>query len=83
MLILVEEEGRTQGWVYHHREGDKMKISDMDEVFQQGLRRVKLEKLGMIYEGLEVGEDMGLMRSLGRGSNKEVLNNGMDSSLVE
>ena len=60
-----------------------MKISDMDEVFQQGLRRVQLEKLGMIYEGLEVGEDMGLMRSLGRGSNKEVLNNGMDSSLVE
>ena len=60
-----------------------MKISDMDEVFQQGLRRVQLEKLGMIYEGLEVGEDMGLMRSLGIGSNKEVLNNGMDSSLVE
>ena len=60
-----------------------MKISDMDEVFQQGLRRVQLEKLGMIYEGLEVEEDMGLMRSLGRGSNKEVLNNGMDSSLVE
>ena len=32
----MEEEGRTKGWVFQHREGGRIKISDMDEVFQQG-----------------------------------------------
>ena len=38
--ILVEEEGITEAWVFQHREGGRMKISDMDEGFQQRLRRV-------------------------------------------
>ena len=43
LKIMVEEEGRTEGWALQNREGDRMKTSDMDEFFQQGLRSVQLE----------------------------------------
>ena len=54
--IMVEEEGRTKGWALQNREGDQMKIRDMYEVFQQVLSRVQLEEVGLIPEGVEVGE---------------------------
>ena len=43
LKLLVEEEGRTEGWVFQHRDRDRMNISDMDEGFQKGLTRVQLE----------------------------------------
>ena len=48
--ILVDEEGRTECWVFQHREGDRMKTSDMDEGFQQELMRVNMEEVGLIPE---------------------------------
>ena len=54
--IMVEEEARMEDWMFQHREGNRMNISDMDEVFQQVLRRVKLEEVGLIPEGVEVAE---------------------------
>ena len=54
MEILVEEEEITEGWVFHHRYGDRMKISNMDKGFQQGLRRLQLEEVGIIPEQVEV-----------------------------
>ena len=55
----------------------------MDKGFQQGLRRVQPEEVGMIPKGVEVGEDMSLRILLRRGLTKEVLNNGLDSSMTE
>ena len=46
--ILVGGEGIIEGWMFQHREGDRMKISDMDKVFQQWLRRLQLEEVGLI-----------------------------------
>ena len=42
--------------MFQYREIDQMKISNMVEGFQQGLRRVKLEEVGLIPEGVEVAE---------------------------
>ena len=56
--ILVEEGGRTEGRVFQHREGDRINISNMDEGFHQGLRRVQLEEVGLIPEGVELVEDI-------------------------
>ena len=52
--IMVEEEEKTEGWVFQNNVGDRMNISDMDEGFQQGLTRVKLEEVGMIPKVVEV-----------------------------
>ena len=60
-----------------------MKISDMYEGFQQGLRRIQQEEVGLITWGVDVGEDTILRRLLRRGSTTEVLNNGLDSSVIE
>ena len=60
-----------------------MKIRNIDEVFHQGLRRVHLEEVGMIPEGFEVAEDMSLRRSLIRVSTTEVLNYGLNSSVID
>ena len=62
MKIMVEEEGRTKGWVFHHRKGYRMKTSDMDKGFQKGLGRVNLEEVVMIHEGVDVGEYISLRR---------------------
>ena len=43
---MVEEEEKTEGWVFQRREGHRMKISDMDEGFEQVLRRVNFKKSG-------------------------------------
>ena len=40
--IMVKEEEITEGWVFQRREGHRMKISDMNEGFEQGLSRLKL-----------------------------------------
>ena len=37
--IMVEEEGRTEDWMFQNREGNRVKISDMDKGFQQMLRK--------------------------------------------
>ena len=79
----MEEEERTEGWVFRHREGDRMKISDMDKAFQQGLSRVQLEEVGMIPEGVELEEYMSLRISLRIGSTKTILNNLLVSSVIE
>ena len=42
LVIMLEEERRTEGWVFQNREEDRMKISDMDEGFHQVLIRVQL-----------------------------------------
>ena len=60
-----------------------MNIINMDKDFQQGLRRVKEEEVGLIHEGVVVAEDMSLRRSLRRRSTTEVLNNGLDISVIE
>ena len=57
----------NEGWVFQHREGYRMKISDVDKGFQQGLRRVHLEEVGIITEVVEVAEYISLNRSLRRG----------------
>ena len=48
----------TEGWVFQHREGYQMNISKTDKGFQQGLRRIQLEELGLIPEVVEVAEEM-------------------------
>ena len=80
--ILVKEEGIIEDWVFQHREGYQMKISDVDKGFQQGLRRVQLEEVGLIPEGLDVGEEISFRRLLRRLLTTEVLNNRMDSSVI-
>ena len=59
---MVKEEGINEGWVFQHREGYRMKISDVDKGFQQGLRRVHLEEVGIITEVVEVAEYISLNR---------------------
>ena len=39
--------------------------------------------MGLVPEGEEVGEDMSLRISLRRASTMEVLNNGLDSSVID
>ena len=52
LVIMVEEEGKIGGWVFQHRNEDRTKISDMDKIFQQRLRRVHLEEVGLIPESV-------------------------------
>ena len=52
--IMVEEEEKTEGWLFQNNVGDRININDMDEGFQQGLTRVKLEEVGLIPEVVEV-----------------------------
>ena len=43
MKILVEDDGRTKCWVLQHIEGKRTKLSDLDNGFQQDLRRFQIE----------------------------------------
>ena len=47
------------------------------------MRRVQLEEVGLIPEGVKVGEYMSLKISLKRGPTMEVLNNKLDTSVIE
>ena len=52
--------------MFQHRERDQMNISDMDENFQQVLRKLQLEEVGLIHDVVGLGEDISLSRSLKR-----------------
>ena len=69
--------------MFQHRGGDQTNISGMEKGFQQGLMRIKLKEVGLIPDGVEEEEDMILRRSLIRGLTTEVLNNGLESSVIE
>ena len=60
-----------------------MKISDTDDGFQQALRRAQIEEVGMIPEGVEFREDTSLRKQFIRGLTMEVLDNVLDSSVLE
>ena len=47
------------------------------------MRRAQIEEVGMIPEGVALGEDMSLRKQLLIGSTMELLDNGLDSSVLE
>ena len=81
--ILAEDDGRSEGWVLHHREWELTRISNIDKGFQEAFRKVQNREVGLIPEGVEVGKYTSLMISLMRGSKTEVLNNELESSVIE
>ena len=63
----MEDDGRTGDWVFQHLEGERMKMIDINDSFHKALRRVQIEEVGLIREGVGVVKDMGLRRPLRRG----------------
>ena len=55
----------------------------MDEEFQEVLRGFQEREKGLILVVVDVGGRMSLRISLGRGYMTEVLNRGMDASVIE
>ena len=53
--IIVEVDGRMEVWIIQHIGGECMMIQDALGQFQAG-------KLGLIPEGVNLGEDMSLRR---------------------
>lgn len=51
---LFEEDGRMEAWILQHEGGDMMSIQDLDEDFQEALRKVKERETGIIPEGVDV-----------------------------
>ena len=60
-----------------------MNIHDMYDFFQEALREVEAGEMGLIPDGVNVGEDMSLKMSLRRGSTTEVVNKYLYFSVVE
>ena len=60
-----------------------MKIHNINEEFQEGLRDVQAGEVVLIMEGVNMGEDTMITKSLRGGSMMEVLNKGLDGSVLE
>ena len=60
-----------------------MKIHNINEGFQEGLRDVQAGEVVLIMEGVNMGEDTMITKSLRGGSMMEVLNKGLDDSVLE
>ena len=60
-----------------------MNIHDMYDFFQERLREVEEGEMGLIPDGVNVGEEMSLKMSLRRGSTTEVVNKDLYFSVVE
>jgi hypothetical protein len=80
---IVEEEGRTEGWLFQRKKGRRGKISDYDGLFKDYMDRVKDEFVGLIPENVNPLVDMSLWRSGRRGSTTEVSNQGLDQVAID
>ena len=58
-------------------------IQDLDEGFQEGLRELQAGGEGLIPAVVDIGEDMSFLISLRRGSTTDMLNRGLDTSVIE
>ena len=63
--------------------GESLRIKDLDEGFQEGLRDFQAGGEELILLVVYIGKEMSLRRSLRRGSTTEVLNRGLDTLVIE
>ena len=69
--------------VFQREGGERLKIKDLDEGFQDGLRELKAGVEGLISSVLDIVEYMSVLRSLRRGSTTEVLNRVLDTLVID
>ena len=81
-LILGEDE-RLEGWLFHIKKGERMGIQDLEEESQEGLRGLKERETGTIPGGVDVGESISLRISFRRGSTTKVINRGLYAAAIE
>ena len=60
-----------------------MNVSDINEGFQEALQKVQTQEVGLILEVVEVVEDTSLSRFLRRRPTTEVLNNRLESLVID
>ena len=80
---MVEDYGRTEVWLLQNIEGGRVKISGIDGDFQQALHKLQIEEVVLIPEVVDVVEEMRLRISFRGFTTMELLNNGLNSSVVE
>ena len=87
MIRGVSRIGRTvgglEGLVFQREVGERLRIQDLDEGFQYGLREFQDVGEGLIPAGVEIGKDVSLQRSLRRGYTKYVMKRGLYTSVIE
>ena len=64
----MEQDRRLEGWVFQRDGGYSMGIQYLEEGFHEALRELQTREVGLIPEGVNVGENMSLRRLLRRGS---------------
>ena len=86
MIRGVSRIGRTvgglEGLVFQREVGERLRIQDLDEGFQYGLREFQDVGEGLIPAGVEIKKEISLRRSMRRGSTTEVLNRVLDTLVI-
>ena len=79
----MEEEIRAEGWVFQREGGDRMGIQYLEEGFHEELRELQAREVGLIPDGVYVGDNMSLMRLLRRGFTTEFLNRYLETAVID
>ena len=66
--VLMEQYGRLEGWVFRGKGGERLRIQDLDEGFQEVLRELQAGGEVLILTRVDIGEEISLWRLLRRRS---------------
>jgi hypothetical protein len=83
---LIEEyeiQGRTKGWAFVDNEGKQAPMNYFSEAILDRLVRIQEAYPGLINPGINVYEEVGLARSLWRGSNSQAQNRGVPVNVID
>ena len=64
--MLVEEEGREEGWVFQETQGKRNMVKYLDQIFNRDPRKTQERREMDISEGIEIEEYTSMIGSLRR-----------------